>query len=306
MFTAKSMTDKTFPNFLGIGAQKAGTSWLHECLKKHSEIWLPPEKEIHYFDRNPKYSTPNFLHPDQPILRFLGKELWNGIYRNKCKDVFKEHRKNPEIFKWYLKYLYLPCSDDWYSSLFEQGRDKIRGEITPAYSVLDERDVRHVHELMPDCRIIFILRNPVERAWSQFRFLVRMGRMNPEASFSEFKAWVDSPDQKDRSAYLDTIDKWTNAFSSKQVLVCFYDDIVAQPETLLRSTLDFLGAKSDDTTIGGILQRGRVNVSPEIDIPAEFKQYLQESYARDMVRLAERLGGPAKVWLDEVPVSLRA
>lgn len=300
------MTDKkTFPNFLGIGAQKAGTSWLHECLKKHSEIWLPPEKEIHYFDRNPKYSTPNFLHPDQPILRFFGKEMWNGIYRNKCKDVFKDHRKNPEIFRWYLKYLYLPCSDDWYASLFEQGRSKIRGEITPAYSVLDAQDVQHVRDLMPDCKIIFILRNPIERAWSQFRFLVRMGRMNPDASFDEFKTWVDSPDQKDRSAYLDTIDKWTGAFSSAQVLTCFYDDIVAQPQNLLRSTLEFLGAKSDDTTIGAILQRGRVNVSPEIDIPDEFKKYLLEVYASDLVRLSDRLGGPATTWLDEVPKSLR-
>lgn len=39
------------PSFIGIGAQRAGTTWLHECLKEHPEVFLPDEKEIHFFDR---------------------------------------------------------------------------------------------------------------------------------------------------------------------------------------------------------------------------------------------------------------
>lgn len=39
------------PNFLVIGAEKSGTTWLYECLKKHPEIYLPDTKEIHYFNR---------------------------------------------------------------------------------------------------------------------------------------------------------------------------------------------------------------------------------------------------------------
>src|SRR3984957_2732032 len=40
-----------FPDFLCIGAQKAGTTWLHKMLGQHPGAWLPPIKEIHYFDR---------------------------------------------------------------------------------------------------------------------------------------------------------------------------------------------------------------------------------------------------------------
>ncbi len=40
------------PNFLGIGAQRAATTWLFECLREHPEIYLPPQKEIHFFDEN--------------------------------------------------------------------------------------------------------------------------------------------------------------------------------------------------------------------------------------------------------------
>lgn len=295
---------KTFPHFLGIGAQKAGTSWLHECLKKHSDLWLPPEKELHYFDRNPSYeSSPSFLHPDQPILRFLGNESWNQTYRERCKDVFNSCRGNPEVFRWYLKYLLLPCSDSWYASLFAQGRDKIRGEITPAYSILNQADVDKVHDIMPECKIIFLLRNPVERAWSQFRFMVKLNKMDPATNFEQFKVWVDTPEQRDRSAYLETIARWEKAFSKEQVLICFYDDIVKQPEKLLGDVLSFIGVQSDSTTVGAILQRGRVNESPEIDIPANFQQFLRERYHQDLIDLEARFGGPTKLWLEQSMVS---
>ncbi len=39
-----------YPRFLVIGAQKAGTTWLDRNLRTHPQIWVPPEKEIHYFD----------------------------------------------------------------------------------------------------------------------------------------------------------------------------------------------------------------------------------------------------------------
>ena len=51
--------------------------------------------------------------------------------------------------------------------LFEPGKGKMIGEITPAYSTLGPDDVRRVHRLVPDARIIFMMRNPVERVWSQ-------------------------------------------------------------------------------------------------------------------------------------------
>ncbi|MFL5992247.1 MAG: hypothetical protein ACJ73W_09685, partial [Rubrobacteraceae bacterium] len=40
----------TFPEYIGIGAQKAGTTWLHRNLQAHPGIWMPREKELHYFD----------------------------------------------------------------------------------------------------------------------------------------------------------------------------------------------------------------------------------------------------------------
>src|SRR5690348_13792012 len=39
------------PTFLGVGAPRTGTTWLHSNLRRHPEIWMAPVKEIHYFDR---------------------------------------------------------------------------------------------------------------------------------------------------------------------------------------------------------------------------------------------------------------
>ena len=51
------------PHFLGIGAQRAGTTWLHSTLASHPEIWMPRIKEIHYFDRKYPVSISNWtLH----------------------------------------------------------------------------------------------------------------------------------------------------------------------------------------------------------------------------------------------------
>ena len=52
---------KNLPTFLGIGAQKAGTTWLYKKLVQHPEIWIPPKKELHFFDNSSHYLKANPL-----------------------------------------------------------------------------------------------------------------------------------------------------------------------------------------------------------------------------------------------------
>ena len=47
----------SYPDFLGIGAQKAGTTWLSHNLQLHPEVWMPPVKELHYFDEKIRRRT---------------------------------------------------------------------------------------------------------------------------------------------------------------------------------------------------------------------------------------------------------
>lgn len=54
-------------HFIGIGAQKAGTTWLHKRLNELDEFSLPCIKELHYFDRDNQYASPN--HLSEPLLQ---------------------------------------------------------------------------------------------------------------------------------------------------------------------------------------------------------------------------------------------
>src|ERR671918_378664 len=70
------VSDRSVPTFLGIGAQKARTSWLYQHLREHPNVWMPPEKELHYFDRSTSYPSPNNLATASPTSRLLGSQPW--------------------------------------------------------------------------------------------------------------------------------------------------------------------------------------------------------------------------------------
>jgi hypothetical protein len=286
----------TLPHFIGIGAQKAGTSWLHASLKRHPEIWVPPAKEIHYFDRNPSYPSPSVLYPDNPISRLLGSGYWSREYRKRVTRAIRNHWRSGTALRWYLRYYLMPVNERWYASLFREGRDRIRGEFTPAYAMLEPLDIMKVRRMMPDLKIVYTLRNPVERAWSHFRMLVKGGELRADISLERFREWVDSPEQALRGSYRKTIENWSNAFGRERVYVGFYDDIIASPEKYLQEVLSFIGAANDASTIARITVKRRINASPRVEIPPEFEEYLFRKYEDEIALLAEEFEVPVANW----------
>lgn len=75
------MQSDTVVDFLGIGAQKSTTSLLWHWLRKHPDIWLPPRKELHYFDRDIRYPAPSFLHDNLLEVRLTSQEPHNKMFR---------------------------------------------------------------------------------------------------------------------------------------------------------------------------------------------------------------------------------
>ncbi|MFW6275337.1 MAG: hypothetical protein ACOC2M_01735 [bacterium] len=66
--------NKEGPTFLGIGVQKSATTWLAHMLREHPDIFIPPAKEIHFFDSKPQYPSPNYLDYDNFFTKFNTKE----------------------------------------------------------------------------------------------------------------------------------------------------------------------------------------------------------------------------------------
>jgi hypothetical protein len=134
------------PDFLVIGAQRAGTTWIHFMLLRHRSLWMPPVKELHYFDR-----------PEVRRTVTDRRELRRAV----LSPMFPPR-------PWHVPYLFHLRSDDWYRRLFHraQARGLITGEVTPAYATLDEDGLRRIRALNNEIKLVFVMRDPVERTWS--------------------------------------------------------------------------------------------------------------------------------------------
>jgi hypothetical protein len=280
-------------DFLGIGAQKAATSWLVQQLRNHPRFWIPPRKGLHYFDRDPSYPSPSHLATSNLLRRIYIANPWKDIPR------LKDTRNIP----WLLRYHLMPVNDTWYHSLFREGQGKIKGEITPAYSILNPQDVSRIRRVAPELKIIFLLRNPIDRAWSQYCYQYA-GRLTAHyRNESAIKEFIDSDMQCLRSDYLRSLDIWGSQFDAKQLYIGYYDDICIDPSTALQRIFCFLGEKSLVLPEKTILQR-RVNASINIEMPAAIRMHLTRKYCQPLRELAALLGRHAIRWAAEAEAIL--
>lgn len=286
--------------FLGIGVQKSASSWLWSRLKQHPEIWLPPRKELHYFDRATSYLSPSYLASDSLFSRLLGRSEHDVIFRTKfigeCRSAIRG--MNWRGLKWLLRY-YLGGRDErWYQSLFHDGVGKVKGEITPSYSMLNLEDVKRIKNLFPDLKVILILRNPIDRAWSQVRFMSKRQRFLGVHNNKEIIEFIDSQMQSLRGDYPKMLETWLSCFESRQVYIGYYDTLLEDPSRFLSGIFKFLGV--DETLSDRIVEKSaRVNVSPNLEIPKEVELHLANKYLGDLKWLSSKLGGPTTKWLIE-------
>ncbi len=159
------------PDFLIIGAMKAGTTSLFRWLGRLEGVELPDTKEIHFF---------------------FDDERWN-------KGV------------------------DWYRSFFDDAA-AITGEASPGYTDPARADLAasRILETLPDARLIFVARHPVDRFRSHYRHWVQRGRERrpfPEA------ATVDS-EYVTRSMYWTSLQPYFQRFPESQLLVVRFEDLI--------------------------------------------------------------------------------
>lgn len=233
------------PDFVCIGAQKAGTAWLYKNLQAHPDIFMSTKKELHYFDRN---------------------------FYSKLRS---------------------------YSNWFLLGADKVKGEITPAYSILPKRRISFVKKIMPNLKLILILRNPIDRAWSAVRMgLISNGRNKPrleEISDSVFLKRVRHRASRKRGDYVTILDNWLSVFPAEQLYIGIFEDIRKCPQKLLCEIFAFLGV-SQDVDWGIFPYKRTIHASPGITMPQRYRVVLEEMYCEDIERLCQRLGKRVEPW----------
>ena len=213
------MPNNSLPNFLLVGAMKSGTTSLYHYLNEHPQIYMPSFKEPRFFASSALLKIDNF------------------------KYKFQEHCTSAPF-----------NSIDDYKSLYSNVKNEIAiGESSPQYLFTYETTIPLIKKYLGDIKIILILRNPVNRAYSAYK---HNRRHDPNAPYLHEKlSFIDALKAehtrfkkgnypmmfyyKSMSMYYNQVKSYKDNFS--QVLVCKYDELESDPLLLMKKIYTFLG-----------------------------------------------------------------
>jgi hypothetical protein len=261
------------PDFLCVGAQKGGTSWLYRQLERHPDFWMPPVKELHYL--NSLNKTRQF-HPPR--------------WRDQRDASFLDSMKNLSA----LSYIDL----ENYGRLFEHKGSLVSGDISPAYSTVSDEIIQRVVNSFPNLKVIFLARDPVERAWSQLSMGVRLGMITPfdATDADEVIRNLLNPGVLLRSHPSKIVARWRRYVRPDLFRIFFFDDLEKNPAELQRSILQFLGADPNKSN-------GRLKTDDDQDanrkklrLTDKVRSSVAQFFEQELKACATELGGPAKQW----------
>ena len=172
---------------------------------------------------------------------------------------------------------------------------KAVGEFTPAYAVMASSMVARVRRWAPDAKLLFMMRDPVERAWSHARkdfakYWAKDGMALEEASLEDLKPFFASPDVAKRGDYLTCLQQWLEHFPREQVWTGFMEDVAQGEEAgVLRSVFGFLGV---DPEVGIDAEEAKKVVNPRAPVakPDGLVEHLRSQLYGQNAALAGLLG----------------
>ena len=200
------------PDFLVIGAFKSGTTAMVNCLDQHPGIFMPWLQEPNYFGHE-EYD-PTDTEPAPP--------------QRETATYYRRHRTT---------------TSGQYHHLFDGSRtDQIAGECSPQYLTHPAACAR-IRETVPGVKLIALLRNPIDRAFSDYSMLVRDGLESD--TFAE--AIRRAPTIRPPGHYVETgmygrqLRPFFESFPRDQLRIHLYEDWAGDPQGLLRSLFSWLG-----------------------------------------------------------------
>lgn len=285
---------KDGPDFICIGAQKAGTTWLHHHLNCHPQTAMPPMKEVNFFYhlnfREKKTRLNKWLNP------FKWRETWLMDKNN--GDTRSPNQWLVYYLRWYKHYIFASRTVPQYLKLFPKVSGKQSGDVSPSYADLHESIIEQLSQHLPNTKIIYLLRNPIERSWSQFRMKSINLIKNKVIDNKLVQQIRVSSNMFGHSYYSKMLDRWERFFPGR-VHVFFYDQIVENPHGLLSNICDYLGL---DTATNNFKTdpNERIFQGPTYEIPYPIHQLLIERLQPEIEILHQRFGNAyTQKWLEQ-------
>lgn len=221
---------------IGIGAPKTSTTWLGNYFSNHPDICFSPRKEIHYFDAKHLDVYSNFE---------------DKIINNYKKFIQKINKKSLTIKKierlTYLNYRTAMIKDPnaylgYFNSFYKN--EKYCSEFTTTYSMMDKSGFVKMKELLGDVKIIFLMRNPIDRHWSHLKFKnLKVSRINHNEIFEKS---FEIDNFYKAGEYIQALTNIYEVFDKQDVLILFYEHLFdkANQQAYFSKLIKFLDIKN--------------------------------------------------------------
>ena len=275
-----------------LGAAKAGTGWLQEYLRGHNACYLRNLKELHYFD----------------VLDGGG----NAWHIKKLEERLTQSRKRLENHPDKENNTWLPvliadleawlelfdghtADDAGYLAYLGMGREDatLVGDFTPAYAMLSKEMLAHMHGMSENVKFIFLMREPVDRLWSNIRMVA--GKNNGKIIDTRVEKYLSDADPSlaERCDYGSTLDKLLEVIPRDNLHLEYYERLFTQ-EALERVTA-FLGIETKPARFERVVHKGRGReLEPLLRSVFQDKLKPQYNYIENL------MGGLPPEWTDRM------
>ena len=196
----------SFPDFIIGGAMKCATTSLHFILSGHPNVFIP-DREIGCLDMDDPEQHPDFF-----------------IYRGR-KWIYPDWENDRD-----------KCLQ-WYASFFSAAKPgQLIGEDSTTYLASD-RTAERMARLLPNVKVIFMLRDPAARTYSHYWHLVRTGRAT--YSFEDTLQYFPSI-LLQRSLYKEQLEQYFRFFPRERIKIILFEDFTKNVLEVVNEVLDFL------------------------------------------------------------------
>jgi hypothetical protein len=233
--TSETVTRPRPPNFLVIGLPKAGTTSVYFYLRQHPQVFMSPAKELEFFRFNGK----------QP--QWNGPQRYTELHFNDLPSRGKLITPQTEPGIWWGA---TPSTWEEYLQFFAGVTTETAiGEATTS-NFFSADACSNIQRLLPDVRLICILRQPVGRGFSQFQHARRISieplddfvaayrdcERRRHANWSPFLSLYET-----RGWYTHSLQAYRSRFSQEQLRIYLYDDLCTNPIAMMQDIYRFLG-----------------------------------------------------------------
>lgn len=228
----KAPEDTVLPDFIIGGSMKCGTTTLHNILEMHPKIYFP-RGEVNFFDMDDLIQHGDFI--------FQGKDKWFS------QDI----NENPEKM-W-----------QWYSDKFKGKENFVKGEDSTVY-INSPLAAKRIALQEKPIKLIFLLRHPTKRAYSQYFHMLRTG-----GSIYSFEDTIryNAASILDRSLYKRHLETYFKLFPKDRIKIVLFEDLISNTEETIKEVCEFLSLdykEFGDTKLNVHSNKGKLPVSIEM------------------------------------------